>query len=170
MRQHFSSIYSGQATTCGNAQTHILSANYSVLRFVKHRSMLTRFSLSGASGEEDTSPVPFGSYVYDRRPDLPVVFQTKQEVKRSKKKQEKLDRRAQRQQFSAAALVPPAQPTAVATGLYYGKFEQHTTGYGSRMLAKWGFSGQGSGLGRDQQGIAEPIAAVIRPKKLGLGH
>ena len=126
--------------------------------------------LSGASDDEDASPVPCGSYIHERRPDLPDVFQTKQEVKRSRKKQEKLARRAQRQQFTAAALVPPAQPTAVATGLHYGKFEQHTTGYGSRMLAKWGFSGQGSGLGRDQQGIAEPVAAVIRPKKLGLGH
>ena len=114
--------------------------------------------------------MPFGSYIHEHRSDLPDIFATKQEVKKSKKKQEKLARRAQRQQFADAALIPPAQPTAVATGLHYGKFEQHTTGYGSRMLAKWGFSGQGSGLGRQQQGIAEPVAAVLRPKKLGLGH
>lgn len=42
-------------------------------------------------------------------------------------------------------------------------------GFGSRMLAKWGFEGQGAGLGREGQGRAEPIAATMRPKKLGLG-
>ncbi len=37
------------------------------------------------------------------------------------------------------------------------------------MLAKWGFEGQGAGLGREGQGRAEPIRATMRPKKLGLG-
>ena len=51
----------------------------------------------------------------------------------------------------------------------YGRFEQHTTGFGSRMLAKWGFEGQGTGLGRDGQGRAEPLTASMRPRQLGLG-
>lgn len=51
----------------------------------------------------------------------------------------------------------------------YGGFEQHTTGFGSRIMAKMGFGGMGAGLGRGEQGIAEPIAAVPRAKKLGLG-
>lgn len=114
--------------------------------------------------------VPYGGYIHERRPDLPGLFMTKQEVKRSKKKQEKLARRSARQGVLAAGCVPTPQPTAVGTGLHYGKFEQHTTGYGSRMLAKWGFQGQGSGLGRDQQGIAEPIHAHVRGKRQGLGH
>ena len=42
-------------------------------------------------------------------------------------------------------------------------------GFGSRMLAKMGYEGQGSGLGRTQQGRAEPITATMRPKQLGLG-
>lgn len=42
-------------------------------------------------------------------------------------------------------------------------------GFGSRMLAKYGFEGQGTGLGRNSQGRAEPISAVMRPKGLGLG-
>ena len=42
-------------------------------------------------------------------------------------------------------------------------------GFGSRMLAKMGYEGQGSGLGRKQQGRAEPITATMRPKQLGLG-
>lgn len=37
------------------------------------------------------------------------------------------------------------------------------------MLAKYGFEGQGTGLGRNRQGRAEPISAVMRPKNLGLG-
>lgn len=97
-------------------------------------------------------------------------FMTKQDLKRASKKEQKLARRAQRNDMQQAGQLPTPEPTAAATHLHYGKFEQHTTGYGSRMLARWGFAGQGAGLGRDQQGIAEPVAAFVRPKKLGLGH
>ena len=55
------------------------------------------------------------------------------------------------------------------TSLGYGAFERHTAGFGSRMLAKWGFAGQGSGLGKDNQGRAEPISAASRPHRSGLG-
>jgi hypothetical protein len=51
----------------------------------------------------------------------------------------------------------------------YANFERHTTGIGSRLLSKWGFGGSGAGLGRQQQGRAEPLQAVRRAKKLGLG-
>ncbi|XP_059453564.1 uncharacterized protein LOC132184090 isoform X2 [Corylus avellana] len=50
----------------------------------------------------------------------------------------------------------------------YGSFEVHTKGFGSRMMAKMGFI-EGGGLGKDGQGMAEPIEAVQRPKSLGLG-
>jgi G patch domain-containing protein 2 len=49
-----------------------------------------------------------------------------------------------------------------------GQFEAHTRGFGSRMLAKMGFI-EGNGLGKDSQGIAQPLQAVMRPKSLGLG-
>ncbi|KAL4181379.1 hypothetical protein AMTRI_Chr12g270890 [Amborella trichopoda] len=49
-----------------------------------------------------------------------------------------------------------------------GTFEMHTTGFGSRMMAKMGFV-EGGGLGKDGQGITEPLAAIQRPKSLGLG-
>lgn len=56
-----------------------------------------------------------------------------------------------------------------ATSLEFGGFEQHTTGFGSRMLAKWGFEGQGRGLGPEGRGRAEPLQVSMRRKSLGLG-
>jgi hypothetical protein len=52
----------------------------------------------------------------------------------------------------------------------YACFERHTTGIGSKLLAKWGFGGEGSGLGPEgRKGRAEPLLAAKRPKGLGLG-
>ena len=59
--------------------------------------------------------------------------------------------------------------TVVGAGHEYGAFEKHTTGFGSRMLAKMGFQGQGSGVGREGEGIAEPVTATTRGKRVGLG-
>jgi len=59
--------------------------------------------------------------------------------------------------------------TVVGAGHEYGAFEKHTTGFGSRMLAKMGFQGQGSGVGREGEGIAEPVVATTRGKRVGLG-
>ncbi|CAM6107531.1 unnamed protein product [Calypogeia fissa] len=50
----------------------------------------------------------------------------------------------------------------------FATFEAHTKGFGSRMMAKMGYR-EGLGLGRDKQGIAEPIEAIKRPRSLGLG-
>lgn len=62
-----------------------------------------------------------------------------------------------------------AAKSVAAVGGDYADFERHTTGIGSRLLAKWGFGGEGSGLGKEGTGIAEPIVAKMRTKKLGLG-
>ncbi|KAK3287216.1 hypothetical protein CYMTET_5264 [Cymbomonas tetramitiformis] len=51
----------------------------------------------------------------------------------------------------------------------FGGFEAHTSGFGSKMLSKMGFAGAGAGIGKSDQGRAEPINAVQRPKGLGLG-
>ncbi|PWA40059.1 G-patch domain-containing protein [Artemisia annua] len=56
----------------------------------------------------------------------------------------------------------------VANSSSYGAFEMHTTGFGSKMMAKMGYV-DGGGLGKDGSGIAEPIEAIQRPKSLGLG-
>nr|DAD45137.1 TPA_asm: hypothetical protein HUJ06_003367 [Nelumbo nucifera] len=49
-----------------------------------------------------------------------------------------------------------------------GAFEMHTKGFGSKMMAKMGFV-EGGGLGRDGQGMVEPLEAIKWPKSLGLG-
>ena len=57
----------------------------------------------------------------------------------------------------------------MGAGEAFGAFEKHTSGFGSRMLAKMGFQGVGSGVGKGGTGIAEPVAAVTRAKRVGLG-
>ncbi|XP_062078274.1 uncharacterized protein LOC133782868 isoform X2 [Humulus lupulus] len=50
----------------------------------------------------------------------------------------------------------------------FGSFEKHTKGFGSKMMAKMGFV-EGMGLGRDSQGIVNPLVAVRLPKSRGIG-
>ncbi|XP_051150601.1 uncharacterized protein LOC127265006 [Andrographis paniculata] len=61
-----------------------------------------------------------------------------------------------------------AKTEPVSDQVEYGKFEMHTTGFGSKMMARMGYV-EGEGLGKDGQGMAEPIRVSIRPKSLGLG-
>lgn len=48
----------------------------------------------------------------------------------------------------------------------FGGWERSTKGIGSQLLAKWGFSGR---LGKDENGIANPIIPKLRPQHAGLG-
>ena len=58
----------------------------------------------------------------------------------------------------------------VGGGHKFGAFEAHTTGFGSKMLAKMGFQGEGSGVGTPgREGISEPLFAISRAKRVGLG-
>lgn len=56
----------------------------------------------------------------------------------------------------------------LVTSESFGAFEVHTRGFGSKMMAKMGFT-EGQGLGKGGAGMAEPIEVIKRPKSLGLG-
>ncbi|BFG40209.1 hypothetical protein CerSpe_264840 [Prunus speciosa] len=63
---------------------------------------------------------------------------------------------------------PSSKNKGIVEGAEFHSFEVHTKGFGSKMLAKMGFI-EGGGLGKDGQGMAEPIEVIQRPKSLGLG-
>jgi hypothetical protein len=65
---------------------------------------------------------------------------TQQQLKRASKKRDKLARRAAR--AGGGGTPAPAEP--VQTALGFGAFEAHTSGFGSRILRAYGFSGQGT--------------------------
>ncbi|XP_015932461.1 uncharacterized protein LOC107458772 [Arachis duranensis] len=56
----------------------------------------------------------------------------------------------------------------ITSSVNVGSFEAHTTGFGSKMMAKMGYT-EGGGLGKNGQGMAQPIEVIQRPKSLGLG-
>ncbi|RHY30666.1 hypothetical protein DYB32_004145 [Aphanomyces invadans] len=48
-----------------------------------------------------------------------------------------------------------------------GAWQKHTKGFGMKMLEKMGFKGR---LGKDEQGVAAPVAVKARPNQRGLGY
>lgn len=50
----------------------------------------------------------------------------------------------------------------------FAAFERHTTGFGSRMLVRMGYT-QGKGLGAEEQGIRTPLQHSRQTGRLGLG-
>lgn len=60
------------------------------------------------------------------------------------------------------------EESAKSSSSKLGAFEEHTTGFGSKMMAKMGFV-EGTGLGKEGQGMVQPIEVIKRPKSLGLG-
>ncbi|KRX57019.1 Tuftelin-interacting protein 11 [Trichinella sp. T9] len=54
------------------------------------------------------------------------------------------------------------------TGQRFGDWERHTKGIGWKLLKKMGYE-PGKGLGKQSQGIAEPVKAVVRPGRGAIG-
>ena len=49
-----------------------------------------------------------------------------------------------------------------------GSFEKHTRGIGSKLMFKMGYDGKG--LGKNAQGMIDPILVEEIPKNFGLGY
>jgi tuftelin-interacting protein 11 len=62
----------------------------------------------------------------------------------------------------------PVKKTAKGPKLEFGQFEQFTKGIGLKLLMKSGFK-PGQGLGKEGEGIANPIDVKLRPKGKGIG-
>jgi len=134
----------------------------------------------GGDIESTTTAKAETSQTADMSPLEPLLSKTAQKKLR---KQKKRGGSTGGNPSHASVVVPSPRRTssarATATGLNaagapgvsgeYGDFEAHTTGIGSKLLAKWGFSGVGSGLGRGGTGISEPLQVKMRAKGLGLG-
>jgi hypothetical protein len=63
---------------------------------------------------------------------------------------------------------PLPSSSALASSTEFARFEAHTTGFGSKLMARLGFV-PGQGLGPEGEGIHEPLSSKQRPKHLGLG-
>ncbi|KAI3524354.1 hypothetical protein L1887_03007 [Cichorium endivia] len=60
---------------------------------------------------------------------------------------------------TTATVDEPKPKDQTAGSSSYGAFEMHTTGFGSRIMAKVGYV-DGGGLGKDGRGISEPIQVI----------
>lgn len=113
---------------------------------------------------------------------------TKQEAKAARKKAARKEKLALEGRAAAGLPPPPKAPQhgggarieaiplpprkdkqKVAKNMGYGQFERHTTGIGSKLLSKWGFAGEGAGLGKDGVGLTEPLLVSQRARQRGLG-
>ncbi|KAJ3042165.1 hypothetical protein HDV00_008051 [Rhizophlyctis rosea] len=54
----------------------------------------------------------------------------------------------------------PMPSRLLAVGPGFASFERHTTGIGSRLMAKMGFV-KGTGLGKNEDGLTEPLEAAV---------
>jgi hypothetical protein len=106
----------------------------------------------------------------------PTLNQTAAAVNRSRKKVLKESRRDARARMargdppppSGASMPPLPQSQQQQVALAFGAFERHTLGVGLRIMERMGFV-VGQGLGPAGAGIPQPIMAMQRARRQGLG-
>eukprot|EP00200_Dunaliella_tertiolecta_P006438 CAMPEP_0202339820 /NCGR_PEP_ID=MMETSP1126-20121109/1516_1 /ASSEMBLY_ACC=CAM_ASM_000457 /TAXON_ID=3047 /ORGANISM="Dunaliella tertiolecta, Strain CCMP1320" /LENGTH=867 /DNA_ID=CAMNT_0048930421 /DNA_START=98 /DNA_END=2701 /DNA_ORIENTATION=- len=90
---------------------------------------------------------------------LPTAFGARIKAKAAKRRQEEQQQKKQETQRQASQTADPE----------FGTFERFTKGIGMKLLQKMGYK-PGEGLGREKKtGIAKPVEAKMRPKKVGMG-
>jgi hypothetical protein len=56
---------------------------------------------------------------------------------------------------------------SVSIDTAFGAWQNHTNGFGLKLLQKFGFKGR---LGKAEDGVSRPIEVLLRPKGMGLGN
>mmetsp|Transcript_13825 Transcript_13825/g.34833 ORF Transcript_13825/g.34833 Transcript_13825/m.34833 type:complete len:323 (+) Transcript_13825:79-1047(+) len=134
----------------------------------KHRQLLQQIYI----GWEETAEVT--------QSDIAQVQTEGKGKGKGKGKQKDKDKSSPRGPDDALRLTPTAGPSELAAkpkpkgkkaptqSNEFGAFEKSTKGFGSKMLAKMGYTGSG-GLGKDGQGQKDPVKVERRLKNLGIG-
>ncbi|KMZ58060.1 putative Tuftelin interacting protein [Zostera marina] len=99
------------------------------------------------AGSDDFLPTAFGRRIKEG------AQRRKQEMERAK-------------EINKTTLSSSKHSSSSSTNL--GKFENHSRGIASKLMKMMGYE-EGSGLGKNKQGIVAPVEVKLRPKNMGMG-